>query len=109
MHKLLQKVFWWTPVLIAATVGLLLYFIDGMNFVVVWRDEALIAGFCCAYGWLLRMIPVDSGTGNGVVVPDKKISQIASQPAQTIEHKRKFLGNRYPAGHRPGPTARTGR
>ena len=43
MRKLLQIGFWWIPVLIAVTVGLLLYFINGMSFVAVWRDAALIA------------------------------------------------------------------
>ena len=109
MRKLLQMGFWWIPVLIAVTVGLLLYFINGMSFVAVWRDEALIAGICAGYGLMLRQFPVSGVAYDDIVEPANSLNQGALQPAHLIGDQRKFLGHRYPAGCRPVSTARTGK
>ena len=109
MRKLLQRGFWWIPVLIAVTVGLLLYFINGMSFVAVWRDEALIVGICAGYGLVLRQFPVSGVAYDDIVEPDNSMNQGAPQPAYLIGQQRKFLGHRYPAGSRPASTTRTGR
>lgn len=108
MRKRLSKLGWWLPVINAIVVGLILWFVNGLNWRAVWTDEVMIGAFVVAYIVIVMSLPIEDSGSETMPTTDDEEGLLAEQAVNTAAARptvrpKPFLGHRYPGGARQNP------